>query len=112
MSAVTVSSKILGKAWADYYPEVTFNIGKLLRKMTDDEFFEFCRENPELRIEMDKRGGIEIMPPTGSETGGRNFTLAVKFGIWVEKTERAKALILRPGFACRTARSARPICLG
>jgi Uma2 family endonuclease len=95
---VTVSRRLLGKPWADYAPQVTFNFGAFLKKMDDDEFFEFCRENSELRIEMDERGAIEIMPPTGTETGGRNFTLTGKFAVWVEKDGTGKGFDSSTGF--------------
>jgi Uma2 family endonuclease len=38
------------------------------------------------------------MPPTFSETGGKNFSLAVKFGIWVEKDASSKGFDSSPGF--------------
>ncbi len=31
--------------------------------MTEDEFFRFCRDNSDLRIERDKSGNVLIMPP-------------------------------------------------
>jgi Uma2 family endonuclease len=40
--------------------------------MTDEQFFEFCQVNGDLRIEKNKYGEISMMPPTGSETGNRN----------------------------------------
>lgn len=98
MNTITIDSRLLDKSWLDYAPKVKFNFGKFLKKMTEDEFFEFCQENSELRIEMDKRGEIEIMPPTGSETGGRNFTLIGKFAIWVEKDGSGKGFDSSTGF--------------
>lgn len=56
----------------------------ILDKVSDREFFEFCRLNPELRIERTSDGDLIIMPPTGGETGRRNFTLSAVFGLWVE----------------------------
>ena len=53
--------------------------------MTDEQFFEFCQMNRDLRIERNKYGEISIMPPTGSETGNRNFNIAVQLGNWSEK---------------------------
>src|SRR5438105_1921973 len=53
-------------------------------RFTDDEFAEFCAEHPELRVEMNSEGEMIIMPPVVSEGGKRNFTLAVRFGKWVE----------------------------
>lgn len=54
-----------------------------LRSMGDDEFFEFCRVNRELRIERTAEGDLIIMSPTGGDTGNRNFNLTAGFGAWV-----------------------------
>ncbi len=53
--------------------------------LTDDQFFEFCQINRELRIERTANREVLIMSPTGSETGNRNFKLTVQLGIWVER---------------------------
>ena len=53
--------------------------------MTDDELFEFAAKNSELRIERTAEGELIIMPPTGGETGRRNFNLAGRFWSWVER---------------------------
>ncbi|HEY9808960.1 MAG TPA: Uma2 family endonuclease [Halomicronema sp.] len=58
---------------------------KFHKKLTDDEFFEFCQTNRDWRIEKSASGEILIMAPTGSGTGKRNFSLAVQFGNWVER---------------------------
>jgi Uma2 family endonuclease len=47
---------------------------------------------------MDKDGGIEIMPPTFSETGRKNFELSVEFGIWSKKDKRGVAFDSSTGF--------------
>lgn len=54
-------------------------------EMNDDQFFEFCQINGDLRIERTATGEIIIMPPTGGETGRRNFSLAVEVGIWAKQ---------------------------
>lgn len=80
-----MSSVIVSNTMFDYAPVFELDFGKALKKMDDDEFFDFCQRNKSMRIEMDKQGAITIMAPTGSETGKKNFKLTVKFGIWVEK---------------------------
>ncbi|HZH37410.1 MAG TPA: Uma2 family endonuclease [Flavisolibacter sp.] len=45
-------------------------------QFTDDELFEFCAANKELRIERDENGQIIIMPPTGSLSSSHNMTVA------------------------------------
>ncbi len=42
------------------------------RPMNDDQFFEFCMVNPDLRIERTAQGEIVIIPPEGFEAGYRN----------------------------------------
>lgn len=53
--------------------------------MTDEQFFAFCHQNRDYRIERNATGEITIMPPTGSETGNRNFDLIVQLGIWTRQ---------------------------
>jgi Uma2 family endonuclease len=52
--------------------------------LTDDQFFEFCQINRELRIERTAAGELLIMPPTGSGTGGRNFKLNQQLANWAD----------------------------
>jgi len=54
-------------------------------EMTDDQFFEFCQLNRDLRIERTPKGELIIMSPAGSETGNRNFDLIVQLGIWTRQ---------------------------
>jgi Uma2 family endonuclease len=42
---------------------------KPFRRMTEEEFVEFCTENPEMRIEQDKNGKLIIMPPVDFDSG-------------------------------------------
>ncbi|MGH8591066.1 MAG: Uma2 family endonuclease [Gammaproteobacteria bacterium] len=60
------------------------HFGPVLRRLSDEDFFEFCRANRDWRIERTSDGDIIIMPPTGGETGKRNFDLTFVFGAWVK----------------------------
>jgi Uma2 family endonuclease len=51
--------------------------------MSDQQFFEICQLNRDLRIERTSQGDLVIMPPTGGETGRMNFKLTGLFGHWV-----------------------------
>ncbi|MEG3439088.1 Uma2 family endonuclease [Pannus brasiliensis CCIBt3594] len=53
--------------------------------MTMEQFYEFCQANRDLRIERASTGEVIIMPPAFSDTGNRNFNLAVQLGIWTER---------------------------
>ena len=74
------------------------HFGPSLRKLNDREFFEFCQLNRDLRIERTSEGDVMVMPPTGSKTGSRNFSLAVQFGAWVEKDGTGKGFDSSSGF--------------
>ncbi len=64
---------------------LTINLDAVFKKVTDEEFFELCRQNPDLRLEMSKEGDIVIMPPTGGETSRQNFNLNTDLGIWARR---------------------------
>ena len=53
--------------------------------MTRDQFYAFCQANRDLRIERTATGDVVIMPPAFSDTGNRNFNLAVQLGMWAEQ---------------------------
>ncbi|MBD1857057.1 Uma2 family endonuclease [Leptolyngbya boryana CZ1] len=50
--------------------------------LTDEQFYQLCRANPDLKFERNTDGKITIMSPTGGETGNRNFEIGTEFGIW------------------------------
>ncbi|HZI18192.1 MAG TPA: Uma2 family endonuclease [Pyrinomonadaceae bacterium] len=64
---------------------LVIHFGPVLKKMTEDEFFDFCAANKDLRIELTAEGDLIVMPPTGGKTGNRNFNLVVQFGNWVAR---------------------------
>ena len=62
------------------------------RLLTDEEFFEFCQRNPDLRIERRAGGEIVIVPPSGFETGYRNNDVSRQLGNWAEADGRGVAV--------------------
>ena len=64
---------------------VTIDFNAII-KLTDDQFYQLCRNNPDIKFERNAKGEIIIMPPTGGETGNYNFEIAVDFGIWNRQT--------------------------
>ncbi len=66
--------------------------------MTDEQFYQFCLLNPELRIERTSDKFIVVMPPTDSDTGGKNFDLSTKFGIWNKAAQLGRGFDSSTGF--------------
>ena len=50
--------------------------------LTDDQFFQLCQDNPNLRFERTASGELLIMSLTGGETGNRNIELAFQIQAW------------------------------
>jgi Uma2 family endonuclease len=76
--------------------------------MTDEQFFEFCQMNRDLRIERNKYGEISIMPPTGSETGNRNFNIAGQLWVWSEQDGTGICFDSSTGFKLSTGAERSP----
>ncbi|MBD2166091.1 Uma2 family endonuclease [Calothrix membranacea FACHB-236] len=53
-------------------------------KLTDEQFFQICQNNRDLRIERTAEGELIIMPPTGWESGNRNSRLTQRLGNWAD----------------------------
>ena len=61
------------------------------KSWTDDEYFNFCQQHKDLRIETNKDGDLVIMPPTGGETSDRNSELNMQLRLWAKKNGKGKA---------------------
>ena len=59
--------------------------------MDDDQYFEFCQENPKLRIERTTQGKIIIIPPCGLESGDQELEVGTQLRIWAKKDGRGRA---------------------
>src|SRR5215469_16178400 len=66
-------------------PPVVVKIPASVLTMNDDQFFEFCQVNRELRIERSAEGDILIMSPAGWSSGRRNAIITMRLGIWAER---------------------------
>jgi Uma2 family endonuclease len=58
------------------------------RPLNDDEFFDFCMKNADLRIERLANGEIVIMPPAGLESGYRNNEISAQLRNWARTDGR------------------------
>ncbi len=52
--------------------------------ITDEQFYQLCVANRELKLERTAKGDLIIMPPTGGTTGNRNFKLAQQLANWAD----------------------------
>ena len=60
---------------------LTISLDSVL-EISDEQFFQICQKNSDLRFERSAQGDITIMAPAGSETGMRNSDLNADIVIW------------------------------
>ncbi len=65
---------------------ITINFNNIVQ-LSDDQFYQLCRDNPEVTFERNTKGELIVMPPTGGETGKRNAKLTARFVLWNEQTQ-------------------------
>ena len=56
-------------------------------QMTDEQFFQLCQDNRDLRFERNSNGDILIMPPTGGETNNKNSDINYQIYAWNRKNK-------------------------
>ncbi len=60
---------------------ITINLDHIIQ-LNDDQFYQLCRNNPEIKFERNHKGEIIIVSPTGGETGNCNIEIGADFVIW------------------------------
>ncbi len=54
-------------------------------RVTHQQFFQLCKDNPELRLELTAQGELIAMSPTGSKTGLRNTVIIRQLAEWAKR---------------------------
>jgi Uma2 family endonuclease len=76
---------------------ITLNLNSII-KLTSEQFYQLCEENPDLKLERSATGELIAMPPTGGETGKRNVKLTTQLDLWNEQTELGEVFDSSTGF--------------
>jgi len=76
---------------------LTLNLYPVL-ELTDDQFYELCQANRNLRLERTATGEIIIMPPAGGETGNRNIEICFQVQAWSRQNDLGIAFDSSTGF--------------
>lgn len=66
--------------------------------LTDEQFFQLCQNNPDMRFERTASGELIIMSPTGSITSDRNADLTCQLRNWNRKNKLGKSFDSSGGF--------------
>ena len=76
---------------------ITLNLNSII-KLTSEQFYQLCEENPDLKLERNANGELIVMPPTGGETGKRNSTANAQIWTWNDRTELGEVFDSSTGF--------------
>jgi Uma2 family endonuclease len=66
--------------------------------LTDDQFFELCQRNQDLRLERNHKGELLIMPPVGAESGSREADYITDLNNWNRQTNLGIVFSSSAGF--------------
>lgn len=76
---------------------LTLNLNPVIQ-LTDEQFFQLCQVNENLRFERTATGELIIMPPAGGETGNRNGRLTQQLFNWTDADGTGIAFDSSTGF--------------
>ncbi|MGB3514762.1 MAG: Uma2 family endonuclease [Microcoleaceae cyanobacterium] len=66
--------------------------------LTDEQFWQLCQENDDLRFERSATGELIIMSPTGGNTGKRNVKIITQLDIWNSQENLGEVFDSNTGF--------------
>ncbi|MBD2678358.1 MULTISPECIES: Uma2 family endonuclease [Nostoc] len=76
---------------------LTLNLNSVI-KLTREQFYQLCQENPDLKLERNAQGELIIMPPTGGETGKSNSHINAQIWFWNDQNQLGEVFDSSTGF--------------
>ena len=76
---------------------ITLNLDAIIH-LTDEQFYQICQTNRNVKFERTAAGELIVMPPTGGETGDRNAEITFQLRAWNKRTELGKTFDSSTGF--------------
>ena len=64
---------------------ITLNLEPAIQ-LRDDDFYNLCQANRDLKLERTAKGELVVMSPTGGEGGKREADLIIDLGLWNRQT--------------------------
>lgn len=66
--------------------------------LTDEQFYQLCQANSDIKLERNTKGELIVMPPTGWGTGKRNTKLTQRLANWADADGTGIAFDSSTGF--------------
>lgn len=67
---------------------LTLDIANVL--LSDEQFYQLCIHNPDLKIERNSKGILIVMAPVGGESGTQEADYIIDLGVWNRRTNLGK----------------------
>ena len=68
-------------------------------ELTDEQFYQLCQANPDIRLERTDEGELVVMPPAGGGSSKRNADITTDLNIWNRKTRLGVVFDSSGGFS-------------
>ncbi len=78
--------------------QVVLSLGERHGPITDEEFWEICGANPDLKLERTSSGDLVIMAPSGFESGRSNSQVNFQVQLWAKRDGRGTVVDSSAGF--------------
>ncbi len=88
---------------------LTIDISSVI-DLTDEQFFQLCQINKDIRFERNAKGDLIIMSPTGGETGIINADISANLGIWNRQTKLGVGFNSSVGYQLLNGANRSPSC--
>ena len=79
-------------------------------EMTDEQFFQLCQKNKEIRFERNAKGDLIIVPLMGGETGIINAEICGNLGMWNRQTKLGVCFNSSVGYQLPNGANRSPSC--
>ncbi len=76
---------------------ITLKLNPIIH-LTDEQFYQLCQANRDVRFERTAAAELIVMSPTGGETGDRNAEIAFQLRAWNKRTQLGKTFDSSTGF--------------
>ena len=77
---------------------VTIDLKAIAPNFNDSDLERLSADNPDAKFEINRKGHLIVMPPTGSLTGEKNSSLLIQVGNWNLTTKLGKVFDSSTGF--------------
>jgi Uma2 family endonuclease len=67
-------------------------------RVSDEDFWRLCQENPDLRLERNVQGELIVMPPAAPDGSQRNMSLSAQLWNWNQQTNLGVVFDSSAGF--------------